>query len=366
MVIAVSTAGGPEKVELVTKLALLNKYKGLVSKVIALDSEESPITKGYENLGVTFIKSPGFRDEGYLDFLEKVVKDYKVDYYMSIDTYEGILLSNAVNSREGLSGLKGSWSDVLADSIHLRKSTVLRVLKNYRETLDIEDSSRLAFDDLDALLTPEELAKGDAEEAFGEVIEHGYNKVVFKPDDSNGSRGLRVVDILMHETNVAQSRSPYIVPVDYLDFFQCYKEDIICTPFYEGQNYNIDCYKDRTGHLHFVGQKVLGNRWGQVLGSEFIVEGDSEYPIIKEWAEFISNALKLNKNFNFELSHDSVEDCLKLVEVNPRISAVIAQTMGSEVDLPYIQLMDAAMLEIPKGVLTKAINKSYLTTSTSR
>lgn len=312
MRILVTTTGGIEKYELVKYLE--NHPK--VTFVLAADAVENHITKQYKN----FTTMPFATDEEeYLNALELLISRYEIEGVFSIDTHESILIAQ---NAERL-GIKHAASDHLNFDLHLNKHSYL--------TLMGQNALRLCSTDPRMNVS-----------AFAEftAINRNYSKFVIKPNNSHGSRGLRIVDMAYDQKNYQNSRDSYSIDFE----FACRhiisdSYDMIIQPFYGGQNYNVDCYRDVNGKIHMVAQKILGNRWGQVLGSQILTENDPEYSSIEKWANFIAINLQLNKNFNFEVSDDGLGS-LELVEVNPRISAVFPQSVHSGVDLINLTLME--------------------------
>jgi len=324
-----TTMGGQEKWELIYNI--LSEYRySFVNKIICCDAQENVITSTYNLERCKFIKVPYSTEDNYLSELNKICEENKVDIIFSIDSYESILLSNYAKEYSYLKNVKLTCSDNLSFDIHLNKSDYLKLFEDEKFYLiEASLSDRLRVNDLD--------------NAVHHLQQAGYTQIIMKPNNSHGSRGVRVIDLKYSwDKYIHEKEAYYISYKQARDLIEIAKDDILIQPFYSGQNYNVDCYLNPHGSVIYpVIHKVMGNRWGQVTASEIVSEKSDKklFDFMCSYAFRISNVLRLNKNFNFELSTDPTTGELKLVEVNPRISAVIPQSMHTESDLIYLSII---------------------------
>lgn len=334
MNVLVTSANGIEKFELIDGLVQMEN----VTKVIAGDAADS------RHMGVSavytpcleFVITPKFRSPEYFAFMNKICEEYNVDYYLSIDSYESVELSKM--QRDPLMEIKypllykvkGSWSSNLDENI-LSKIYVEEKLTSVFG--DIRNFKVRSFKLPDGL----EMCENFMNDLFVK-----FNGVVVKPIDSNGSRGLKIFTKDWYESNNLESRSPYVSPKETVfAYLKGYKGDVIVQPFFSGVTYNIDCFVSSSGKVNSVIQKVVGERWGQVQGSEIIIEGDEHWKEINNWTSVLMKIFEFDHNFNFELALSPELGTLELVEINPRVSAVIPQTLFTDFDLVKCMLTDS-------------------------
>lgn len=333
--ILITTAGGIEKHELVMNL-LEEQYSEWVGNVVAVDAVENVLTHQYSSVGtngrLTFEKVPFASDSQYLQSLNSICNYHGIDIIFSIDTDESILLSKYAKDYNYLKKVKLTCSDGLDENIHLNKMDYFRVLGD--NGCDFVGPFQLISE-------TSAYRKQQVFDKFTKIYPT-IQKYVLKPNNSHGSRGLKIVDILFNYDDYSNSRDPYFISGrEAVEMFATSRCEFFVQPFYRGQNYNVDCYKSTYGIIHMSVQKIIGNRWGQVLGAEILTMRDPEYQRIMEIGNKISEFLNLNKNFNFEVSFCPELDKLMLVEVNPRISAVFPQSMLTQTNLPLISIKDA-------------------------
>lgn len=335
--ILVTTAGGPEKFELCVGIQHRMSLPGYDIKVFAMDMNNSVSTESYKEYDIEFLQICASEDPAFIPELQHICIDKVINYIISIDSLETIKISNWIKEirkssladiYQNMKYIGFSGADNLDEKVHLGKC-------DYFKLLPLELTGPYSL-----VNTSKDLSKFISEYAW-------YTKYIIKPNNSHGSRGLRVIDMDMTWDSYFTSKDPYYIT--HQEGFNLLKlnkdsDEVLVQPFYEGQNYNVDCYATKN-ELYIVIHEVLGNRWGQVTESRVLGETDPLYRDIMIIATKIRNLLGLNKNFNFEVSTDITNNSLKLVEVNPRVSAVIPQSMKTNRNLILISLLD--FLNIP-------------------
>lgn len=333
LTVLITTALGLEKAELTLAQHGISEF---ILCDIDPDIHEfsKSLSEDIPNVKISGIQIPRADSSGYIEFMEKICGD--VDLILPIDTLECIKLGN--------SSLKDKigTSTNLSEDIHLNKSDYFKLLNEPEPFILTEDKSHSDFRDY--------------------YESHpNFRQFIMKPNNSNGSRGIRVIDLDYHWKDHSNSKCAYYISLRTFNTEILGSSDLIVQPFYGGQNYNIDSYKDSSGNYHHVVHEIKGDPWGQVQRSIILESGHRVRTKVIDRVEQIAEKLDLDRNFNMELKFHLGE--LYLVEVNPRISAVFPQSIGNDVDLLKVTISDIVNKTTSKSAKQSRVkHKSILLT----
>ena len=167
--------------------------------------------------------------------------------------------------------------------------------------------------------------------------------VCFKPTQSNGSRGFRVMDPGVSEQDLLFRHKPNATFMAYSDAKRILGAapfpQLLVSEFLPGDEYSVDCIAHR-GEMRLCLPRL---RMKMVNGIS--VEGRfvKDEAIISD-SEKIIRELQLHGNIGLQFRRNR-EGVAQLLEINPRVQGSIATALGAGVNLPALAVEQE--LELP-------------------
>jgi len=170
------------------------------------------------------------------------------------------------------------------------------------------------------------------------VMELGYplKPVCFKPVQSNGSRGFRIISNTINELDWMLNQKPSSV---YIRFEEAYRilssgsfPELLVSEYLPGEEFSVDCLANK-------GEPVLiVPRWRKKMINGISVEGAiiQDASIIRYCSQIIRE-LQLHGNIGIQVKANQAGQFLVL-EINPRVQGTIAACLGAGVNLPVLAL----------------------------
>lgn len=180
------------------------------------------------------------------------------------------------------------------------------------------------------------------------AYELGYpdNPICFKPLDSNGSRGFRIIDPKISRYKLLFEMKPTSTYISYDEIISIFDESEIFSPlilmeYLPGSEYSVDLLVDHGRPLYTIPRRREAICAGITIKGE-IVQDDE----VINYCNEIVQSLKLHGNIGIQVKQ-SRNNIPFILEINPRIQGSIVHCTGAGVNLPYYAVKLALQEEIP-------------------
>lgn len=156
------------------------------------------------------------------------------------------------------------------------------------------------------------------------LLDSVSNKVIIKPNNSYGSRGLMLVTYDHDDRNVMKKHTSPLVSMKTAK--QVVKDNpdtqFIIQEYWSGPSINVECLVHAGELVACVPHLRTGYRWGRIDQAALIADSK----ILNACNSTMKLLGIVDGVFNLEVNYtDSSRDMIGLIEVNPRVSAVHAQ-----------------------------------------
>ncbi|BCG56907.1 ATP-grasp domain-containing protein [Paenibacillus sp. URB8-2] len=191
----------------------------------------------------------------------------------------------------------------------------------------------------------------DFEAAYRDFAAKGH-RVCFKPTESEGGLGFRIID---------NNRSPLQELLGYVTQLISFEEarrilaeartfpDLMVMELLEGYEYSIDCLADGEGRLlAAVPRRKAGGRLR-------LLERHAGF---MELAAKVAETYRLPYNFNIQMKYNG--ETPKLLEINPRMSGGLHISCLSGINFPYLAVKSALGGEVPRMELQRDILAAHI------
>ncbi len=254
-----------------------------------------------------FHRVPSPEDAGYLDRLQQICRDERIDLVIPQTTREIAVLSK---HRNALDDTRVMVSDAAAVEAANDKATVLRIF----DALGLPAPAwRLAQTEADLIEAAEALGYPDV-------------PVVVKPPVSNGMRGLRILREAAWDAHRFLAEKPSGIEVSLDDLLALLRRgdawpDLLVTEYLPGPEYSVDA---------FIGERldVAMPRCRDAIRSGI----SFETTLLPDRADLIEPTLKAARHlglryaFGFQFKEDA-EGVPRVLECNPRVQGTMAASV---------------------------------------
>jgi len=181
-------------------------------------------------------------------------------------------------------------------------------------SLDNKEKTYKLFNDKITEIIPEYYIVNnykDFEKAYSNLISK-YKQVCFKPVESVGGKGFRIIDEWANSiSSLLCEFHPRISYKQVIDILKTKEKftDLIVMEYLSGFEYSVDCFGDGENVLVSIPRKKLNGKLRYIENNKEIIE------ICKNIYSFIKVEYAFNIQFRF--SKDNIP---KLLEINPRLS----------------------------------------------
>ncbi|TAH69108.1 MAG: ATP-grasp domain-containing protein [Anaerolineaceae bacterium] len=181
------------------------------------------------------------------------------------------------------------------------------------------------------------------------AYELGYpdKPICFKPLNSNGSRGFRIIDPKINRHKLLFDTKPTLTYITFDEVMSIFEESEIFIPlilmeYLPGNEYSVDLLVDHGRPLYTIPRRRDAMSAGITTKGVIIKEDD----VINYCNEIVQN-LKLHGNIGIQVKRD-MNNIPLILEINPRIQGSIVHCTGAGVNLPYYAVKLALKEEVPK------------------
>lgn len=175
---------------------------------------------------------------------------------------------------------------------------------------------------------------------------HPRKTVCFKPPESNGSRGFRIIDDSVDQLDLLLNYKPdntFITRDNAVEILKRAGEfpPLLVMEFLPGDEYSVDLLVDRGRVLY-----ALPRRRQTITGGISSVCSVVKNAEIEEYCRRIAEALQLNGNIGIQVRADE-RGRYRILEINPRVQGTIVLCTAAGVNLPYLGIKLALGEPIP-------------------
>lgn len=186
------------------------------------------------------------------------------------------------------------------------------------------------------------------------VDELGYpeKQVCFKPSESNGSRGFRIISGHMNELDILFNHKPTSTYISLEDAVRILTSgpfpELLVSEWLPGEEFSVDCLAKQGEPVVIVPRLRKRMINGISVEGEFVKEES-----IISYCEEIIKALQLHGNIGIQVKRSSAGQFL-LLEINPRVQGTIVAGLGAGINLPSLAIKQELGLPIdPKELNVK-------------
>jgi carbamoyl-phosphate synthase large subunit len=178
------------------------------------------------------------------------------------------------------------------------------------------------------------------------AAELGYpDKIIcFKPSESNGSRGFRIINPDIDEAHLLFTEKPNATFISYNDAVRILSlkpfPQLLVSEFLPGEEYSVDCLANNGDTILAVPRLRKKMINGITAEGEFVKEENT----IAYCAQIIKE-LKLHGNIGVQVKKSAAGKFL-ILEINPRVQGTIAAALGAGIDLPELAIKQELSLTI--------------------
>lgn len=284
-------------------------------RIVGVDMNENA---GARDLVDVFYTVPAASDTEFIPSILNICKCEKVDIIEPIVTRELMLF--AVNKEK---------FDCLGHKVLVMPPSTLNIVNNKAHLLT-------AIREKD-IPTPEFYVVHNLNEIISAVKRIGYPSVPFciKGAEGNGSRGVRIIDSSVSKYDLFFNSKPNSLYISYDELINTLSEkdsipEMLVMEYLPGQEYGVDVLCDNGSVLVEVG------RYNYSVNSSIpqgcIIE---TRPEAMEQARIICKKLCVDGHANFDFKYNANNE-IRLIEINPRLSATIVAYAAAGVNLPYL------------------------------
>jgi carbamoyl-phosphate synthase large subunit len=181
------------------------------------------------------------------------------------------------------------------------------------------------------------------------AAELGYpgKTICFKPSESNGSRGFRIINADLDEAHLLFNEKPNASFISYNDAVRILSSksfpELLLSEFLPGEEYSVDCLANNGNTIIAVPRLRKKMINGITAEGEFVKDEN----IITYCAQIIQE-LKLHGNIGIQVKKSAAGKFL-ILEINPRVQGTIAAALGAGVNLPALAVKQELGLTITPG-----------------
>ncbi|MBN1547862.1 MAG: ATP-grasp domain-containing protein [Syntrophaceae bacterium] len=304
--ILVSAAGAPGCSTLIRMLKTVKERK---NDIVAVDMDGEAIGRF---LADSFYQVPPADHDEYLEAMLDVVRREEIDVFYVVSSAE--ILKIAEN--------RGSFEDLGCRVTASRPEAIRKAANKYVLYKTLSQNTDVPV--------PEFYNPGTLDEFVECAHKLGYpeNRVCFKPHDSKGSRGFRILDAHISRRDLLLNYKPESTFMSLEEFTEIFSEgefpELMIMEHVEGTHYDAMCLADDGVPLLTTIKTREASRWGIIVKGELV-----DKPALQAICDTIVREIGLSYNFGLQFIED------KIIEINPRPSTFIYQDDLIE---PYIAI----------------------------
>lgn len=225
------------------------------------------------------------------------------------------------------------------------------------ESIEIANNKSSLYEFLQwrGIAVPEFRIVETADQFAKAVRELGYphNPVCFKPSVSNGSRGFRILDNKIDETDILFYQKPGSAYINYDEAMKILSAkkfpQLLVSEFLTGDEYSVDCLANK-GEMIIAVPRLRKKIVSGISVAGTFVNNSS----IIDYCRKIIQELKLHGNIGIQVKASGKNEFL-LLEINPRVQGTISAGLGAGINLPLLAIKQ----ELGEPVSVNEINLKW-------
>lgn len=305
------------------------KKDSLIS-VVAADARENAFGR---YLNETFELLPFAEQPGFADQILEICRKHRIKIILPLVTRELIPLARHRDSFQQ-EGISLPISAVNALEIANNKGSLYQFLQ--WRGMDLPDF-RIAEN-------PEQFQTA--------IQELGYPEkpVCFKPVQSNGSRGFRVISNTVNEHDLLLNHKPSSVYIRREEAVRILSSgpfpELLVSEYLPGDEYSVDCLANHGEPVLLLPRLRKRMINGISVEGEFIKDES-----IITYCSRIIRELQLHGNIGIQVKANQ-EGKLLVLEINPRVQGTIAAGLGAGINLPLLAIKQELGLPVEAAEMT--------------
>lgn len=319
--ILVSASGAPGCSTLIRMLKDINERK---IEIVAVDMDGEAVGRF---LADTFYQVPPADHDEYLESMLAIVGKENIDVFYVVSSAEILTIAENKDKFEILGcAVTASHPDAIR-----KASNKYLLYKTLSENTDVP---------VPAFYNPcslDEFVKCAAKLGYPD------KRVCFKPHNSKGSRGFRILDASVSRRDLLLNYKPESTFMSLEEFIEIFKAgpfpELMIMEHVEGTDYDAMCLADNGTPLLTTIKTREASRWGIIVKGELVHK-----PELQVICDKIVSETGLSYNFGLQFIEN------KIIEINPRPSTFIYQ---DDLNEPYLAI------KLALGEVTPDDIKSY-------
>jgi carbamoyl-phosphate synthase large subunit len=188
----------------------------------------------------------------------------------------------------------------------------------------------------------------------------GYPKIpfCFKPAESNGSRGFRIIDDAIDEWDQLFNQKPSNTFITYKNALRILSSkpfpQLLITEYLPGDEYSVDCLAQH-GKAKLIVPRIRKKMINGIsVQGEFVND-----VVIIEYCTEIIEAIGLHGNIGIQVKKRN-DGLSLLLEINPRVQGTIIAGLGAGINLPFLAIKQEMGLPIEPAEMQPAWGTSFI------
>ncbi len=224
----------------------------------------------------------------------------------------------------------------------------IKVLVSSREAMEIANDKSACYKYLAQknIAIPEFGIVNNINEFIKTATNLGYPAMpfCFKPSQSNGSRGFRIVDDAIDEWDQLFNQKPYNTFITYSNALKILSSktfpQLLASEYLPGDEYSVDCLAQH-GEAKLIVPRIRKKMINGIsVQGEFLND-----PLIINYCKKIIEAIELHGNIGIQVKKRNNGQPL-LLEINPRVQGTIVAGLGAGINLPLLAIKQEMGLSI--------------------
>jgi carbamoyl-phosphate synthase large subunit len=299
-------------------------------KLVVADADENAVGKFIND---EFVRIPLASEPNFIEKVLEVSRERKINIILPLVTKELFHFARHKSKFEA-QGIKVLVSSFKSIEIANNKSSCYYFLKQ----------KGIAIPQFFVIKTTEDFIHAAYE------LGHPQRSFCFKPSQSNGSRGMRIISDSINETEQLFEQKPYNLFITYSHALKILSSgkfpELLVSECLPGDEYSVDCLANH-GKCLLAAPRL---RKKMVNGISVAGEFVKDETIIQYCSDIIA-ALELHGNIGIQVKRNEKGEAL-LLEINPRVQGTIVAGLGAGINLPLLAVKQELGMEIKPEELT--------------
>lgn len=270
------------------------------------------------------------------------------DNYKFLDSVLNIAVNNNVDI---IQPLVTKELEVFATNEKIFNEVGIKICVSKIDNLKIANDKGLLLNELKkaGLAIPEFITVKKTDEFYEACKKIGYPErtICFKPTKSNGSRGFRIIDPEIDKGHLLFKEKPNSTYIKYEEVQEVLSSmneipELLVMEYLPGKEYSVDMLVENGDVKYCIPR--LRTEIKEGISTRCVIEKNSK---VIEYCCEVAKKLMLNGNVGIQVRY-SLEDEVKILEINPRVQGSIVACTAAGVNLPYLGIKLALGEQIPK------------------